>query len=114
MITVPYGSRVWLATGETDMRKGLNGLALQVQERSSAIRTPAISSFSVGAATPCSRFSGTTAWDVALCEAARARPLHLASPADGSVVISPAQLGYLLDAIDWRNPRWTYRPRAAG
>ena len=26
------GARAWLATGRTDMRKGMNGLALQVQE----------------------------------------------------------------------------------
>jgi transposase len=32
MIPVPPGTRVWLATGHTDMRKGWNGLALQVQE----------------------------------------------------------------------------------
>jgi transposase len=32
MIPFPSGVRVWLATGRTDMRKGMNGLALQVQE----------------------------------------------------------------------------------
>ena len=32
MIPVPRGVRVWLAVGRTDMRKGMNGLALQVQE----------------------------------------------------------------------------------
>ena len=32
MIPVPSGARVWLATGVTDMRKGMNGLSLQVQE----------------------------------------------------------------------------------
>src|SRR5437763_7042074 len=32
MIPVPSGVRVWLAVGRTDMRKGMNGLALQVQE----------------------------------------------------------------------------------
>jgi hypothetical protein len=32
MIPVPSGVRVWLATGHTDMRRGMNGLALQVQE----------------------------------------------------------------------------------
>ena len=32
MIPVPSGVRVWLATGRTDMRRGMNGLALQVQE----------------------------------------------------------------------------------
>jgi transposase len=34
MIPVPSGVRVWLATGHTDMRRGMNSLALQVQERS--------------------------------------------------------------------------------
>ena len=32
MIPVPSGVRVWLAAGHTDMRRGMNGLALQVQE----------------------------------------------------------------------------------
>ena len=30
MIPVPSGVRVWLATGVTDMRRGMNTLALQV------------------------------------------------------------------------------------
>lgn len=50
MIAFPSGSRVWLATGHTDMRKGFSSLALLAQEEfkpwrrksSSAIRTPAI------------------------------------------------------------------------
>ena len=32
MIPVPGGVRVWLATGVTDMRRGMNTLALQVQQ----------------------------------------------------------------------------------
>ena len=32
MIAVPSGVHVWIATGATDMRRGFNGLALQVQE----------------------------------------------------------------------------------
>ena len=32
MIPVPSGVRVWLAVSRTDMRKGMNGLALQVQQ----------------------------------------------------------------------------------
>ena len=31
-----------------------------------------------------------------------------------AVAISAAQLGYLLDGIDWRNPRWTQRPKKMG
>jgi transposase len=32
MIPIPSGARVWLAAGHTDMRRGFDGLALQVQE----------------------------------------------------------------------------------
>jgi transposase len=32
MIPMPSGMRIWLATGVTDMRRGMQGLALQVQE----------------------------------------------------------------------------------
>ena len=31
MIPVPSGVGVWLAVGRTDMRRGMNGLALQVK-----------------------------------------------------------------------------------
>jgi hypothetical protein len=31
MIPVPSGVKVWTATGVTDMRRGVNGLSLQVQ-----------------------------------------------------------------------------------
>jgi len=34
--------------------------------------------------------------------------------ADGVVVITPAQLGYMLEGIDWRHPLHTWRPAAAG
>jgi hypothetical protein len=36
------------------------------------------------------------------------------TPVDGAVAVSAAQLGYLLEGIDWRNPRHTWRPSAAG
>jgi transposase len=32
MIPVPPAVRVWIATGHTDMRRGMNSLALLVQE----------------------------------------------------------------------------------
>ena len=32
MIPVPTGVRVWLVNGHSDMRRGMNGLALQVQQ----------------------------------------------------------------------------------
>ena len=36
------------------------------------------------------------------------------SAAEGVVAITSGQLGYLLEAIDWRNPQHTWRPRSAG
>jgi transposase len=33
MMSLPVGTRVWLAVGRTDMRKGFDGLAASVQER---------------------------------------------------------------------------------
>ena len=36
------------------------------------------------------------------------------SPADGCVAISGAQLAYMLDGIDWRNPQRTWRPEVGG
>ena len=36
------------------------------------------------------------------------------SPAEGVVTITSGQLGYLLEAIDWRMPQYTWRPAAAG
>ena len=32
----------------------------------------------------------------------------------GAVAISGAQLAYMLDGIDWRNPQRTWRPEVAG
>jgi transposase len=39
MIPVPSSMRVWLAVGRTDMRRGMNGLALQVQEALKGLET---------------------------------------------------------------------------
>ena len=33
MIPMPSGMRVWIAAGHTDLRRGMQGLALQVQEQ---------------------------------------------------------------------------------
>ncbi len=37
-----------------------------------------------------------------------------ASPADGTIAITSAQLANMLDGIDWRNPVRTWRPEVAG
>jgi transposase len=115
MIPVPSGVRVWLATGPSDMRRGMNGLALQVQEALG--RDPHAGDLYV--------FRGKRGdlvkilWHDGLGMSLYAKRLERGrfiwpSPADGAVSISSAQLGYMLEGIDWRNPMRTWRPEAVG
>ena len=115
MIPVPPGVRVWLATVHTDMRKGFDGLALMVQE--TLKRDPHGGHLFVfrgrrGDLIKCLWHDGQ-----GMCLFAkrleRGRFLW-PSAADGTVTISTAQLGYLLEGIDWRMPQKTWRPTAAG
>jgi transposase len=107
--------RVWLAAGHTDMRRGMNGLALQVQE--ALARDPHAGDLYV--------FRGRRGdlvkilWHDGLGMSLYAKRLERGrfiwpSPADGVVSISGSQLAYMLEGIDWRNPQRTYRPLAAG
>jgi transposase len=115
VIPVPSGMRVWLATGHTDMRRGMNGLALQVQE--ALARDPHAGDLYV--------FRGRRGdlvkilWHDGLGMSLYAKRLERGrfiwpSPADGVVSISGSQLAYMLEGIDWRNPQRTYRPLTAG
>ena len=115
MIPVPSGVRVWLATGATDMRKGMNGLTIQVQEALG--RDPYAGDLYV--------FRGRRGnlikilWHDGLGLSLYAKRLERGrfiwpSPADGVVPLSAAQLGYLLEGIDWRNPVRSWRPARAG
>ena len=115
MIPVPSGVRVWLATGRTDMRRGMNGLALQVQE--ALRRDPHAGDLYV--------FRGRRGdlikivWHDGIGMSLYAKRLERGrfiwpSPAGGAVAISGSQLAYMLDGIDWRNPQRTWRPEIAG
>jgi transposase len=115
MIAFPSSVRVWLAVGRTDMRRGMNGLALQVQE--SLGRDPHAGDLYV--------FRGARGdlikilWHDGVGMSLYAKRLEKSrftwpSPTEGVVSISAAQLGYMLDGIDWRNPRHTWRPARAG
>ncbi len=115
MIPVPSGVRVWLSSGVTDMRRGMNGLSLQVQQALG--RNPFAGDLFV--------FRGRRGdlikvlWHDGLGLSLYAKRLERGrfiwpSPADGVVAITPAQLGYLLEGIDWRHPLRTWRPGAAG
>ena len=115
MIPVPAGVRVWLATGHTDMRKGFDGLALMVQETLN--RDPHGGHLFVfrgrrGDLIKCLWHDGQ-----GMCLFAKRLECGRflwPSTADGTVTISTAQLGYLLEGIDWRMPQKTWRPTAAG
>ena len=114
MIPVPSGVRVWLAVGRTDMRKGMNGLALQVQEALG--RDPHAGDLYV--------FRGARGdlikiiWHDGIGMSLYAKRLERGrflwpSPADGTLAISAAQLAYMLgwDRLAQSAP---YVPAAAG
>ena len=115
MIPVPAGVRVWIATGATDMRRGMNGLALQVQQ--SLARDP-----HAGDLFAFRGRSGTLIkilWHDGLGLSLYAKRLERGrfswpTATEGAVVIPPAQLAYLLEGIDWRHPQHTWRPQSAG
>src|SRR5579863_4129792 len=120
MIPVPSGVQVWLATGHTDMRKGFDGLAVLVQE--TLKRNPHNGNLFV--------FRGRRGgllkvlWHDGQGMCLFAKRLERGrfiwpstvprEDADRTVTITPAQLGYLLEGIDWRLPQHTWRPQAAG
>ncbi|KXU31121.1 transposase [Sphingobium sp. 22B] len=115
MIPIPGHARVWIATGHTDMRKGMASLALLVQaglgrkphggdlyvfrgRRGDLLKI--IWHDGVGASLYTKRLErGKFIWPAAV---------------DGVISISAGQLGFLLEAIDWRNPQYTFRPELAG
>ena len=115
MIPIPAGVRVWLATGHTDMRKGFDGLALIVQETWK--RDPHGGHLFVFRGRRGDQIKCLWSDGQGLCLFAkrleRGRFLW-PSTADGVVTISTAQLGYLLEGIDWRMPQKTWRPAAVG
>jgi transposase len=114
MIAPPSGTRVWVAAGVTDMRKGMNGLAAMVQ-------------LSLGE----QPFSG----DVFVFRGRRGDQVKLLwwsgdgmnlyvkrlergrfvwpQASCGTVHLSRAQLSMLLEGIDWRRPVRTWQPQVA-
>ena len=115
MIPVRSGVRIWLATGCTDMRHGMFGLALQVQQ--GLKRDPHAGDLYI--------FRGRRGdlikvlWHDGVGMSLYAKRLDRGrfiwpAATDGVVAITASQMACLLEAIDWRNPRMTWRPQAAG
>src|SRR5438105_9884537 len=115
MIPVPSGVRVWIATGRTDMRRGMNSLALLVQEVFK--RDPHGGDLYV--------FRGRRGslikilWHDGLGISLYAKRLERGrfiwpAATDGVGSISMSQLAFMLDGIHWSNHQYTWRPTAAG
>lgn len=117
MMIVPAGVRVHVALGHTDMRKGLDGLAMLVQQV--LTKDPFCGHLFA--------FRGKKAdlikilfWDGnGLClftkRLQRGRFVWPATIAPGATVaLTPAQLSMLIEGIDWRAPERTWRPAVAG
>jgi transposase len=115
VIPVPAGVRVWLAVGHTDMRGGMNSLAIPVQEGPK--RDPHAGDLYV--------FRGKRGhlikllWHDGIGMSLYAKRLERGrfiwpSPAAGTVAITAAPLAHMVEGIDWRNPLRSWRPEAAG
>lgn len=116
MIALASGLRVYLACGVTDMRKGMTGLAMLVQQN--------LSEDPFGGAV--FAFRGRRAglikliWHdgVGLCMLTkRLEQGQFAWPSantTGQITLSSAQLAALLDGCEWRAPVPRRRPELAG
>ena len=114
MIGLPSGTRIWLAAGLTDMRRGFDGLAALAQN--ALAQEPFSGHVFV--------FRGRRGdiikllwWDgQGMCLFAKRleKGRFIWPKADsGSVSLTPAQLSMLLEGIDWRMPLRTWQPTRA-
>ena len=115
MIAIPSGVRIWIATGHTDMRQGMQGLALLIQEQLK--RDPHAGDLYVfrGRAGGLIKILWHDGIGMSLYAKRLERGRFVWPSAEGGVVaLTAAQLGYMLEGIDWRNPQRTWRPASAG
>jgi transposase len=114
MIGLPAGTRVWLAAGVTDMRKGMDGLAALAQ--TSLNENPFSGHVFVfrgkrGDLVKLLWWSG----DGMNLYAKRLERGRFVWPqaTSGVAHLTGAQLSMLLEGIDWRRPQRTWQPQAA-
>lgn len=114
MIGLPGGTRIWLAAGVTDMRKGFDGLAALVQ--GTLAENPFSGHVFVFRGRAGDRLK-VMWWDGSgLCLFAKRleRGRFVWPQAEsGSVSLTAAQLSMLLEGIDWRRPVRTAAPLLA-
>jgi len=111
MMGLPAGTRVWLAAGVTDMRRGFDGLAALVQSK--LTQDPFSGHVFVFRGRKGDRVKVLWWSGDGLCLLAkRLEHGHFVWPSaeSGSVNLTSAQLSMLLEGIDWRRPQRTQRP----
>jgi transposase len=116
MIALASGVRVYLACGPTDMRKGMTGLAMLVQQGLAADPFDgAVFAFR-------GRRAGLIKliWHdgVGLCMLTKrleqGQFIWPSATSDGRIALSAPQLAALLDGCEWRAPVPVRRPELAG
>ncbi len=114
MIQLPAGTRIWIAAGVTDMRRGFQGLSAQVQTVLG--EQPYSGHVFVfrgrrGDIVKLLWFDGD---GLCLFQKRLERGRFIWPQAEsGTVSLSRAQLSMLLEGIDWRRPERTWTPPAA-
>ena len=114
---VPAGVRVHIALGVTDMRKGLDGLAILVQ---GVLEQDPFSGHLFAFRGRKANLIKIVFWDgTGLClftkrlEVGRF-PWPGADELGDTLALSSAQLSMLIEGIDWRAPERRWRPAVAG
>jgi len=107
MIPVPASTRVWLAAGVTDMRKGFAGLSALTER---VLRQDPYCGHLFLIKVIWWDGQGACLFSKRLERGRFVWP----SPAHGKVSVTAAQLAMLLEGIDWRTPQRTWRPLRAG
>ena len=111
---IPSGTRVWLAAGVTDMRRGMDGLAAIVQ--SALAENPFSGHVFIfrGRRGDLVKLLWWSADGLCLFAKRLERGRFVWPQAtEGRVHLSGAQLSMLLEGIDWRRPERTWQPEQA-
>lgn len=113
MISLPAGTRIWLAAGVTDMRRGMYGLAALVQ--TALLEDPFSGHVFVfrgrrGDLVKVLWWSGD---GMCLFSKRLERGRFVWTQAmSGTVCLTSAQLSMLLEGINWKRPERTWQPEA--
>ena len=114
MIDLPTGTKIWIAAGVTDMRRGFDGLSAQVQ---TVLNERPFSGHVFAFRGRRGDIVKLLWWDgdgLCLFSKRLERGRFIWPKAEsGTVSLSRAQLSMLLEGIDWRRPERTFTPQIA-